>query len=105
MRRPVVSSRIVAARRRSSSRGRASRSAGTGSPYACSGGNGAGRGSVEPRAMDIELRDNQRDHRYEAIVDGTVAGFVQYQQRANAVVLIHTEVDPDEEGEGIGSAL
>ncbi|MCU1448982.1 MAG: GCN5-related N-acetyltransferase [Acidimicrobiales bacterium] len=57
--------------------------------------------------MDVELRDNQAEHRFEGLVDGAVAGYVRYHRRPSdgAVVLIHTEVDPAYEGEGVGSAL
>jgi predicted GNAT family acetyltransferase len=45
-------------------------------------------------------------HRYEALVGGTaLAGFVDYQETREPVVLIHTEVDPSFEGRGVGSAL
>jgi predicted GNAT family acetyltransferase len=57
--------------------------------------------------MDVELRDNEAGQRFEGLVDGAVAGCVRYHRRATdgAVVLIHTEVDPAYEGEGVGSAL
>jgi predicted GNAT family acetyltransferase len=57
--------------------------------------------------VEVELRDNARDHRYEGVVDGAVAGYVRYHERPRdgAVVLLHTEVDPSFEGKGVGSAL
>jgi predicted GNAT family acetyltransferase len=57
--------------------------------------------------MDVQLRDNEDKQRFEGVVDGDVAGYVRYHRRATdgAVVLIHTEVDPAYEGEGVGSAL
>lgn len=50
--------------------------------------------------------DNEPLHRYEAVVDGKVAGFIRYHDRADGVRdLQHTEVDPAFEGKGIGSRL
>ena len=64
-------------------------------------------GTSRPDPMDVELRDNEEKERFEGVVEGKVAGYVRYHRRANdgAVVLIHTEVDPAYEGEGVGSAL
>jgi predicted GNAT family acetyltransferase len=45
-------------------------------------------------------------HRYNAFAGGPeVAGFVDYQETSELVVLTHTEVDPAFEGRGVGSAL
>jgi predicted GNAT family acetyltransferase len=50
-------------------------------------------------------RDADR-RRYEAFAGGTaLAGFVDYQETSELVVLTHTEVDPSFEGRGVGSAL
>ncbi|MDP1878314.1 MAG: GNAT family N-acetyltransferase [Actinomycetota bacterium] len=43
--------------------------------------------------------------RYEATVDGILAGFAQFQLTDDLVIFTHTEVDPAFEGQGIGSAL
>lgn len=56
-------------------------------------------------AEDVVVADNREQHRYEAGVDGAVAGFVDYQLATELVVLTHTEVDPSFEGRGVGSAL
>src|SRR5262245_27686294 len=55
--------------------------------------------------MDIDVVDAPEAHRFEARVDGTVAGFVNYRDRRDAIELVHTEVSPAFEGQGIGSAL
>jgi uncharacterized protein len=57
--------------------------------------------------MDVELRDNEDEQRFEGLVGGAMAGHLRYHRRATdgAVVLVHTEVDPAYEGEGVGSAL
>ena len=54
---------------------------------------------------EFQVLDNRAKRRYEAIVDGEVAGYVFYQQREDALVLIHTEVAEEFEGKGVGSRL
>ena len=54
---------------------------------------------------DIEVRRDEDSGRYEAYVAGTAAGFAQFRQEGDAVVLPHTVVDPAFEGQGVGSAL
>ena len=54
---------------------------------------------------DIEVVNNTGAHRYEARVDGRVAGFAQYQLTDELIVFTHTEVDGEFEGQGVGGAL
>jgi uncharacterized protein len=54
---------------------------------------------------EIQVIDNAAKRRYEALVDGAVAGYVLYEQREGELVLIHTEVAEEFEGEGVGSRL
>jgi uncharacterized protein len=51
------------------------------------------------------VQRNESHHRYEATLDGTLAGFVGYRQRDGEVVLIHTETVDGFEGHGVGTAL
>lgn len=53
----------------------------------------------------IDVRDDPDGSRFTAVVDGSVAGFVTYRHERDAVALLHTEVDPAYEGQGIGSRL
>jgi uncharacterized protein len=53
----------------------------------------------------VTIADNPEERRYEARVDGEVAGFLQYGRRPGLVALIHTVVDPSFEGQGIGGRL
>jgi predicted GNAT family acetyltransferase len=53
----------------------------------------------------IEVRDNRQRFRYEIVVDDEVAGFVQYSMRGGRLVLVHTEVDPARQGQGLASTL
>ncbi len=54
---------------------------------------------------DISVTKSTERRRYEARIDEAVAGFVEYQETSELVVLTHTEVDPSFEGRGIGGAL
>lgn len=51
------------------------------------------------------VTDNPDLQRFEARLDGTLAGFAEYQLTDELVVFTHTEVDPSFEGRGVGSAL
>lgn len=57
--------------------------------------------------MAVEVSDVPEAKRYEARVDGAseVAGLAQYIRTAELVAFVHTEVSPDHEGRGVGSAL
>jgi len=57
----------------------------------------------EPDGITV-LRNDDRN-RYEASQDGKVIGFVLYQLRPDQVVLIHTEIEPEHEGQGVGGVL
>ncbi len=54
---------------------------------------------------DVQTTNNAEQHRYEAWVDGDLAGFAAYQRDGQRVVFTHTEVDDAFEGRGVGSAL
>jgi predicted GNAT family acetyltransferase len=53
----------------------------------------------------LTLRNNADRHRFEAIDGGKVAGRVEYNVLTNAVMLTHTEVEPEYEGKGVGGFL
>jgi predicted GNAT family acetyltransferase len=56
--------------------------------------------------VEVEVVDNPELHRFEARVDGAVAGMIVYRERPDdRLVLLHTEVDEALEGKGIGSRL
>lgn len=55
--------------------------------------------------MSIEVRDIPESNRYEAVRDGTVLGFAEYQRTEDLVVFTHTEIDPQFEGQGVGGTL
>jgi len=55
--------------------------------------------------MALEITLNEPDHRYEARVDGDLAGFAVFKRDGDHVVFTHTEVDDAFEGQGVGSQL
>ena len=54
---------------------------------------------------DISVTDHPDRHRYEVSVDGRAAGFAAYRLQPGQIVFTHTEVEPEFEGGGVGSAL
>jgi predicted GNAT family acetyltransferase len=53
----------------------------------------------------LSVRDNREELRYELVRGGEVLGFLLYRIEPDAVVLVHTDVDPAHEGQGLGSVL
>ena len=55
--------------------------------------------------MDADLRitDNPERKRYEAYVGSQLAGFTDYHAQPGLITLLHTEIEPDFEGRGLGS--
>jgi len=56
--------------------------------------------SDEPR-----LVDNAEEQRYELWVGEARAGVIEYQTKPGVVALIHTEIDAEFEGHGLGTKL
>ena len=55
--------------------------------------------------MDLRVVDNPEELRYELWVGATRAGFIEYRSEPGAILLVHTEVDPAFEGQGLGARL
>jgi len=53
----------------------------------------------------VEVHDNPDQRRFEAYVDGELAGFSAYEPTDGGILIVHTEVDDAFEGHGVGSAL
>ncbi|MEV5828621.1 GNAT family N-acetyltransferase [Spirillospora sp. NPDC052242] len=53
----------------------------------------------------VTVTDNPRKNRYEAWVDGDLAGFAQYTRGQARITFTHTEVRPAYGGRGVGAAL
>jgi uncharacterized protein len=56
-------------------------------------------------SADISVTRNDDRGRFEATVDGELAGFAAYRLREGVIEFTHTEVDDAFEGQGVGSAL
>lgn len=54
---------------------------------------------------EIQVTDNRDEARYEAHLDGEPAGRLYYRERPDSIVFVHTEVDEEYEGHGIGGRL
>lgn len=55
--------------------------------------------------QSVAVSRNESHKRFEATIDGTPAGFIDYRVRDGEVTLIHTETLAGFEGRGVGSAL
>jgi predicted GNAT family acetyltransferase len=55
--------------------------------------------------QSITVADAPDAGRFEARVDGQLAGFITYRQAGGTLVLVHTEVAPEFEGKGVGGQL
>lgn len=56
-------------------------------------------------ALAATVRDNDARHRYELLVDDEAVGELIYRARDDVVTLIHTEIEPEYEGHGLGEQL
>ena len=54
---------------------------------------------------DAQVANNPDRSRYEALVDGEVAGYAEYELGEGRITFTHTVVADDYEGQGIGSTL
>jgi uncharacterized protein len=55
-------------------------------------------------ASGLVVRDNRNASRFEVVTDGQIA-FLEYERRADAFVILHTEVPESARRRGIGSRL
>jgi predicted GNAT family acetyltransferase len=55
--------------------------------------------------VDVQVSQNEDEQRFEARVDGELAGSAYYETADDLIVFTHTEVDDAYEGKGVGSAL
>jgi uncharacterized protein len=55
--------------------------------------------------VKVSVTDNPSELQYELHVDDALAGVIRYRRQPGAVVLVHTDLEPRFEGEGLGSRL
>src|SRR5262249_23031358 len=53
---------------------------------------------------DAQLKINTQSHRLELDIDGNIA-FIEHRFIGDRLILIHTEVPPELEGKGVGTAI
>jgi hypothetical protein len=53
----------------------------------------------------VLVRNDPAGNRYELLIDGVRAGDLHYLPTRGAVVLVHTEIAPELEGQGFGGRL
>ncbi|HET6673042.1 MAG TPA: GNAT family N-acetyltransferase [Agromyces sp.] len=61
--------------------------------------------AADPATEKIEIERNDGDRRYELTVDGEAAGFAEFRTHPGRITFTHTVVDPEFEGQGLGSRL
>ena len=54
---------------------------------------------------EITVRDDADAHRFEALVDGEVAGFTEYHLQGDVQVMPHTVTAPELRGQGVAGAV
>jgi predicted GNAT family acetyltransferase len=55
--------------------------------------------------MTVVVADNLMENRYEARLDGALAGVSEYELAADTIVFLHTVVAEEYEGQGVASAI
>ena len=55
--------------------------------------------------MTTEVTDNRERSHYELRADGQLAGWIVYRATHDVVTMVHTEIEPEWEGHGLGSVL
>jgi predicted GNAT family acetyltransferase len=54
---------------------------------------------------DVSVRNNPEQNRYEAWLGDELAGYAEYEPRDQTITFVHTVVEDEYEGEGVGSTL
>ena len=55
--------------------------------------------------MSVTVTNVPERSRYEASVDGKLAGFAEYLRKGDIVIFTHTEVDARHEGQGVAGTI
>ena len=55
--------------------------------------------------MDVEITDQRGESRFEARIDGELAGFATYTREGGVLTILHTEVDDDYSGMGVANDI
>ena len=60
---------------------------------------------MSTESSQLLVRNNPEALRYELVSDGEVVGRIDYRRSHDAVVLVHTEIVPALEGQGLAARL
>jgi hypothetical protein len=55
--------------------------------------------------MDVTVRDNADERRFELMLDGEMAGLAAYRVRDGVTVITHSEIDRAHRGQGLGNDM
>jgi predicted GNAT family acetyltransferase len=55
--------------------------------------------------MQIAVTDNPEAQQFEVHVDGALAGIAAYRRKPGLIAFIHTEINPEFGGQGLGGKL
>ncbi|WP_028478353.1 GNAT family N-acetyltransferase [Nocardia sp. CNY236] len=55
--------------------------------------------------MSTEVSNNTALERFEIYVDGAIVGYAEYQDTASERAFVHTEINPQYQGQGYGALL
>jgi predicted GNAT family acetyltransferase len=55
--------------------------------------------------MSVTVSDNPMGSRYEARIDGVLAGISEYELTPDTIIFLHTVVAEEYEGQGVGTAI
>jgi uncharacterized protein len=61
--------------------------------------------AMDDSVEEIVVRDAPEQERYEAWVEERRAGLVEYERRGDTLEVLHTEVEPEFEGQGVAAKL
>lgn len=60
---------------------------------------------MDPGTQEVRVENQPERHRYEVTSGGTLAGFMTYRQEGERLDLVHTEILPEYEGQGLAAQL
>ncbi|MDX1494810.1 MAG: GNAT family N-acetyltransferase [Longimicrobiales bacterium] len=55
--------------------------------------------------MELDVRDNPAESRFEVFAEGERIGLADYRRQPGRISFVHTEVDPEHQGQGVAARL
>ena len=66
---------------------------------------GSGSKASDPPPAGLSIRDNRARARYELRIDGEPTGWLEYRHNKSNMIVAHTEIAADHQGEGLAPLL